>query len=155
MQTNDVLRRLRYALDSTEHQMAKLMNHRGEPVAARHVTNLLRAETHEEMVLCTPLELERYLDGLIIDRRGPPDPTRPPPPSLGNAMTNNDILKKLRIALKFTDVDMLRVLREGGLPMGKAELSALFRKRNHKHYRECGDQLLRNFLRGLAMELRG
>lgn len=154
MQTNDVLRRLRYALDASEHHMAELMNHTGEPVTARHVTSLLRAETHEEMVVCSPVELERFLDGLVIDRRGPPDPTRPRPPSLGDAMTNNDILKKLRIAMKFTDQDVLRVLRVGGLSMGKAELNALFRKRSHKHYRECGDQLLRSFLRGLAKELR-
>ena len=150
MQANDVLRRLRYALDLRDEQMAEMMNHVDVPVTPQHVYRLLLPELHEDAVECSPWELERALDGLILARRGPPDPTRPWPPSVGYGLTNNDILKKLRIAMKFRDQDMLRVLIAGGLPVSAAELSALFRNRGHKHYRECGDQLLRSFLKGLA-----
>ena len=70
-------------------------------------------------------------------------------------MTNNDILKKLRIALDFKDTDMLEVLALTDFIMSKTELSALFRKEGHKNYKECGDQLLRRFLDGLIIKNRG
>ncbi|NOY27293.1 MAG: DUF1456 family protein [Oligoflexia bacterium] len=155
MQTNDVLRRLRYALDLSDHQLAKMISHRGEAVAPPHVTRLLWPEAHPEMVECSFDELERALDGLIIARRGPPDPSRPRPPLLGRALSNNQVLKKLRIALEFKEQDMLQILAEGGLPISGSELGALFRKPAHKHYRECGDQLLRAFFKGLTLRMRG
>jgi len=151
MQANDVLRRLRYALNLRDEQVAEMMNQVGGHVTPWHVTCLLLPEDHEDAVECSLAELERVLDGLIIARRGPPDPSRPPRPPVGNALTNNDILKKCRIALTLKDSDIQRILSAGGLPMRAPELNALFRNPGHKHYRVCGDQLLRNFLRGLAM----
>ena len=70
-------------------------------------------------------------------------------------MTNNDILKKLRIALSFRDTDILEVLKLADFNMTKSELSAIFRKEDHPNYKECGDQLLRNFLNGLIIKKRG
>jgi uncharacterized protein YehS (DUF1456 family) len=63
-------------------------------------------------------------------------------------------LKLLRIAFTLRDDDLAAILRAGGLPMGKSEISALFRNDDHPNYRACGDQVLRNFLRGLAMRER-
>ena len=70
-------------------------------------------------------------------------------------MTNNDILKKLRIALSYRDTDILEVLKLADFHMTKSELSAIFRKEDHPNYKECGDQLLRNFLNGLIIKKRG
>ena len=70
-------------------------------------------------------------------------------------MTNNDILKKLRIALKLRDEDIIEILMLAGFTVSKAELSALFRNEDHPNYKECGDQLLRNFLNGLIIYKRG
>ena len=70
-------------------------------------------------------------------------------------MTNNDILKKLRVALSFRDTDILEVLKLADFQMTKSELSAIFRKEDHPNYKECGDQLLRNFLNGLIIKKRG
>ena len=70
-------------------------------------------------------------------------------------MTNNDILKKLRIALSYRDTDILEILKLADFYMTKSELSAIFRKEDHPNYKECGDQLLRNFLNGLIMKKRG
>jgi uncharacterized protein YehS (DUF1456 family) len=69
-------------------------------------------------------------------------------------LTNNTKLKKLRIALNLHEEAMLAILEAGGHPMSRGELTALFRKPQHKHYRECGDQVLRKFLKGLTMRLR-
>lgn len=154
MQTNDILRRLRYALDLGDADMAEMMNHWDEPVTAEHVTNLLRAEGHDLQARCSSRELERLLDGLILARRGPRDPANPTAVAPSVGMNNNVVLKKLRIALAFKEADMLGCLEEGGLPVTASELTALFRKPDHKHYREAGDQLLRNFLKGLGMRFR-
>ena len=100
-------------------------------------------------------ELSAFLDGLIVHKRGKRELApgqEPPPPIL--AKTNNMVLRKLRIAFDLKEADMLALLELGGFRLSKAELSALFRKEGHKHYRECGDQVLRYFVGGLTAKLR-
>lgn len=70
-------------------------------------------------------------------------------------MTNNDILKTLRVALKLKDDDIIHILSLKGFKITKSELGAIFRKEGHPKYMEAGDQLLRNFLNGLVIHLRG
>ncbi len=70
-------------------------------------------------------------------------------------MTNNDILKKLRVALRLRDDDIVKILTLVDFKVTTTELSAIFRKEDHPNYKECGDQLLRNFLNGLIIHLRG
>ncbi len=71
------------------------------------------------------------------------------------ALTNNDILKKLRVALKLRDDEIVEILKLNDFQISKSELGAFFRKEDHPNYMECGDQLLRNFLDGLIIHLRG
>lgn len=70
-------------------------------------------------------------------------------------MSNNDILKKLRVALKLRDTDIIDILKLADFDITKAQLSALFRKEDHKNFIECKDQLLRRFLNGLIIKNRG
>ncbi|QRM89663.1 DUF1456 family protein [Lacinutrix sp. WUR7] len=70
-------------------------------------------------------------------------------------MTNNDIFKKLRVAHKLRDEDIIKILALVDFRIGKSELNAFFRKEDHPKYMECGDQILRNFLNGLVIHLRG
>jgi len=70
-------------------------------------------------------------------------------------MTNNDIFKKLRVALKFRDDEIVDILQLVDFKISKSELGAFFRKEDHPNYMECGDQVLRNFLNGLVLHLRG
>lgn len=70
-------------------------------------------------------------------------------------LTNNDILKKLRVALKLRDEDIIHILSLVDFKISKSELGAIFRKEDHPNYKECGDQLLRNFLNGLVIHMRG
>lgn len=70
-------------------------------------------------------------------------------------MTNNDIFKKLRVALMFRDDQIVEILELVDFRISKTELSAFFRAENHENYVECGDQVLRNFLNGLVIHLRG
>jgi len=69
-------------------------------------------------------------------------------------LTNNAILKKIRIALELKEDDMLAVFRLAGIDMSKSELTALFRRESQKNYKECGDHFLRKFLRGLSLRYR-
>lgn len=70
-------------------------------------------------------------------------------------MTNNDILKKLRVALKLRDEDIIEILKLVDFTVSKSEVNALFRTEEHPNFKECGDQLLRNFLNGLIIYMRG
>ncbi len=86
----------------------------------------------------------------------PPSPTLAQPPRpVEKRVTNNLILKKLRVAFQLKDLDMHAVFEDAGFPLSKPEMTALFRQPGHKHYRACGDQILRNFLKGLTLHLRG
>ncbi len=70
-------------------------------------------------------------------------------------MTNNDIFKKLRVAHQLRDDDILKILELVDFRISKSELGAFFRREDHPNYMECGDQILRNFLNGLVLHLRG
>ncbi len=70
-------------------------------------------------------------------------------------MSNNDILKKLRVALHLRDDDIIAILKLVDFKVTKSELGGFFRREDHPNYRECGDQILRNFLNGLVIYMRG
>lgn len=94
-----------------------------------------------------------FLNGLIIFRRGK-DESRPVP-AVDARLTNNIILKKLRVAFELKDTDMADIFQRADFWVSKPEISALFRNPDHKNYRDCGDQLLRYFLKGLTSRIRG
>lgn len=152
MDNNSTLRRIRYALAASDEQMAAFFALKGHKLTPAQVCSLMGKEEESGTVACSDAQLSDFLDGLIIDRRGPPKPGRPI--ARARTLTNNMILKKLRIAMKLHEDDMLNIFVTAEHPLSRGELTALFRNPNHKHYRECGDQLLRNFLKGLALRLR-
>jgi uncharacterized protein YehS (DUF1456 family) len=154
MTNNDVLRGLRYALTLSTAAMAEIFKLSGQTVAQDKIINLLKKEEEEGVVACPDALMEDFLSGLIIYRRGRQEGKPERPPQATAPLTNNSILKKLRIALELQEDDMLAILQQAGNPVSKSELSALFRKAGHKNYKECGDQFLRNFLKGLALRYR-
>lgn len=70
-------------------------------------------------------------------------------------MNNNDVLKKLRVALMLRDDEIVEILKGVDFRISKSEIGAFCRREGHPNYRECGDQVLRNFLNGLVLHLRG
>lgn len=153
MHANDILRRLRFALDLSDTHMLDLFGKGGAEVSRAQFLAYLAPEEDPAFVEMPSTHLGQLLDGLIMERRGPRDPSKPPPPEPKH-LSNNDILRKLRIALSLQQAEMLSVLERGGARVSPSELSALFRKKGHKHYRACGDQFLRKFLVGLTASLR-
>lgn len=155
MINNDVLRAVRYMLDLSDGKVVELIQLADATcqVGRDEVRALLLRDDEAGYVECADPLLARFLDGLIVYRRGR-DQTRPARPP-AERITNNLVLKKLRVAFALKDVDMHETLALAGFPMSKPELSALFRQRDHKNFRPCGDQLLRHFLKGLTLRLRG
>lgn len=155
MITNDVLRSIRYMLDLSDGkvvEIARLVDP-DFPLDKATVQAFLRREDDPEYVACSDAVLAHVLDGLVIHRRGR-NGDQPPRP-VEKRITNNIVLKKLRVAFELKDVDLHEVFAAAGFPLSKPEMSALFRQPGHHNYRPCGDQLLRNFLKGLTLRVRG
>lgn len=155
MITNDVLRSIRYLLDLSDAKLIELAQ-LSDPTFALDkagVQALLLREGEPGFRPCDDRTLALVLDGLILHRRGRDD-SKPPRPT-ESRVSNNLVLKKLRVAFELKDADMHQIFEAAGFPVSKPELSALFRQRDHKNYRPCGDQMLRNFLKGLTLRLRG
>jgi uncharacterized protein YehS (DUF1456 family) len=70
-------------------------------------------------------------------------------------LSNNDILKKLRVALSLQNDDVIEILSLVDFEISKGALGDFFRNENHPGYVEAGDQVLRNFLNGLIIYKRG
>lgn len=109
------------------------------------------SEEKPEFVLCEDEKLARFLNGLIIHKRGAKGEGIPEPESI---LSNNIVLRKLKIALNLQAEELLEMLRLSDVTLSKHELSALFRRPDHKHYRECSDQLLGNVLVGMEQRYR-
>ncbi len=150
MDNNTVLRSLRYALNINDNKMAAVFKEADYEIDASKVNSLLKKEIDEGFTECSDDILLKFLDGLIISKRGPRDPSKP---ALKNEVLNNNlILKKIRIAMEFKEEDMIRTFTNGGYEITKPELSAFFRRRDHKNYKACGDQLMRKFMKGLSVK---
>lgn len=156
MTNNDILRRVRYALDISNIRMLEIFRLAGEEIELATLLDMLKKEDEEGYRECGYQLLEAFLDGLIIQRRGKQQDPDGAHAARGTQMlTNNLILRKLRIALELKDDDMVAMLKLAGVPVSKSELGALFRNQGHKNYKKCGDQFLRNFLKGLTAHTRG
>ncbi|WP_411847703.1 DUF1456 family protein [Roseibacillus persicicus] len=148
MTKNDILRRLRYALQINDGQMAEIIGLTGEKVEAAQMSAWTKGEADEGCEELSDRMLCRFLDGLIIQKRGPlPDGSVAAPLEF---LSNNEVLRKLRIAFEYRDEDMNKVFERVEFVVTKAELSSFFRKEGHRNYRKCPEQVLRKFLQGLS-----
>lgn len=152
MVNNDVLRSVRYMLNVDDAAIAAIIRLAGHPIDGTAVAALLKREDESGYRPCSDEVMAQFLNGLIIFKRGVKADAAPQP--LQVPVTNNMVLKKLRVAFELQDSDMHAILTSVGFDLSKPELSALFRKADHKNFRPCGDQLLRNFLVGLTMRVR-
>lgn len=148
MTNNDILRRLRYALDINDAHVVKIFSHVVERPDPVRVCSWLRKEDHEDFQELPETMLCSFLDGLIIERRGP-HPSGKVPEALG-FLSRNEILKKLRIALSMRDEDMLAVFKLADFVVTKSELGSFYRAEGQRNYRKCPEQVLRKFLVGLG-----
>ena len=148
---NDVLRRLRYAFDFNDSKMMSIFGQADYEVTRAQISDWLKRDDDPDFRECSDTQLAIFLNGLIVDRRGKKEGEQPKPES---RLTNNIIFRKLKIALDLQADEILEILASANVHISKHELSAFFRRPDHKHYRDCKDQILRNFLNGLQLKYR-
>lgn len=171
MQNNDILIRLRYALDTRDKDMVEIFKLGGVEVTRDEMRKILTkskdtyedevdVEESEDQIKCNDEMLESFLNGFITFKRGPQPPRQEQSKSESTSEyskdhINNMLLKKLKVALQLKTEDMLDILDDGGIIVSKGELGAILRKPGHRNYKECGDNFARKFLKGLVARYRG
>ena len=151
MNNNDVLRRIRYAFDFDDSKMMAVFGLGGLEVTRAEISDWLKKDDDPDYQKCSDQQLATFLNGLIVDKRGKKDGPQPEPEK---QLSNNIVFRKLKIALNLQADEVLSLVNQADFRISKHELSAFFRKPGHKHYRECKDQILRNFLKGLQIKYR-
>ncbi|HIJ79934.1 MAG: DUF1456 family protein [Desulfobulbaceae bacterium] len=151
MTNNDIMRSIRYTFDIPDVQMVAIFALADLAVTREQVADWLKKEDEPGYQQCPDPQMAMFLNGLINYRRGKKEGVQPAPEQ---RLTNNIIFRKLKIALNLQAEEILEIMALAELSMSKHELSAFFRKPDHKHYRDCKNQVLRNFLKGLQLKYR-
>ena len=148
---NDILRRIRYTYDLKDSTMVEIFSSADFNASEKQVATWLKKDEDDTFLKLNDTELAAFLNGFINFKRGKRDGQQPKPEE---HLNNNMIFKKLRIALDLKTEDILAILQLVDIHLSNHELSAFFRKPDHKNFRECKDQVLRNFLLGMQRRQR-
>ena len=165
MTNNDLLIRLRYALDIKDTDMVKIFNLGGVDLDKDDVRKILvkrseedkifqDADTADDFKTCNDKMLDGFLNGFVTFKRGPREGSAPAPQPTKKDHPNNLFLKKVKVALSLTTDDLIEIFKLADADVSKSELSAIFRKPDHRHYRQCLDRDIRRFLTGLTAKYR-
>ncbi len=149
MTNNDTLRRLRYALNKNDVAIAQITSKSGRQTTEAEVINWLKFEDEPGFSVLSDINLCSFLDGLIVEKRGPHPSGNVPKPL--DYLSNNEILKKLRIALNLQSEGMLAVFKKAEFDVSNAELGSFFRRADHPKFAKCPEQVLRKFIKGLSI----
>ncbi|MDR1605735.1 MAG: DUF1456 family protein [Streptococcaceae bacterium] len=161
MNNNDILIRLRYTFDIKGADMLHIFELGGLTLTLDDLSEILKKQapdTERDQALSRD-HLERFLNGLIISQRGVKrDKTGKAVPATfdmtSDALINNVTIKKLKIAMTYTTDHLQDFLAQAGKTVSTSELSAILRNKTHRNYKVAGDQILRNLLKGMALEYR-
>lgn len=147
MNTNDILYKIQKALNLSREDILKAYELAGYEMGASRLDSLLKRRFDKGFQLSSYEELGIFLDGLVILKRGPSPKKQNSDEAV--ELTNNLILKKLRIALELKEPETEIIFGLGDVGLSKQELKSLFRKEGHKNSKACSDELLMAFLNGL------
>ncbi len=145
--TNDTLFRIHKALNLTLAQMIKAYTLEEYQIEGSHIQSLMAKQKDQNFILCSYEELGIFLDGLVTLKRGVSPKKEPTQDDV--ELTNNLVLKKLRIALELKESDVEIIFGLADIELSKQQLASLFRKETHKNFKACSDTLLVSFLEGL------
>ena len=153
MLSNDILRSLRYTLKANNNDMVRILALADMESTSAGFDTWMTKEDEEGFVRCPDIILSGFLNGLIYEKRGKDDSA--PELALERRVNNNTVLKKLRIAFSLKTDDIQAIMTQQNVRVSMPEITAMMRSPDHKNYRECGDQFMRYFLRGLTARLHG
>ncbi|RUM69439.1 MAG: DUF1456 domain-containing protein [Sulfurovum sp.] len=145
LRTNEILYRIQKALQLSIDEMLEIYALEKYDMQAQHLESLLKRYRDKDFIPCSYEELGLFLDGLVTLKRGP----SPKPKDVDVTLSNNLILKKLRIALELKEAETEIIFSLADMTLSKQQLSSLFRKETHKNFKACSDELLVAFLEGL------
>ena len=151
MNNNDVLRKIRYTFDYNDDKMMSIFKSVDVEIDRAQISKWLKRDDDDDFEGIYDKSLASFLNGFINLNRGKKEGDQPKPEK---TLNNNLILRKLKIALNLKDTDVLDLLDLADFRFSKSELSALFRKPTHQHFRQCKDQVIRNFLHGMQIKYR-
>ncbi len=151
MTNNEVFQHIRYIFALNSEKISALFQHAKCPQSDEAIENYLRKNGEHKFSRLPSNILASFLDGLIIEHRGKKEGTQA---QLNQAINNNVIFNKVKIALALKADDIINLLATAELTLSKHELSAFFRKPEHKHYRPCHDETLIKFFNGLHLKFR-
>lgn len=151
MTNNDILRRIRYAFDLSDQTISAIFGLAGYQPDREQIAGWLKTTDDPAYQDLTDKDLATFLNGFINFKRGKKEGPQPEPEL---RLNNNIIFRKLKIALNLEAEEILEIMNMADMSMSRHELSAFFRKADHRQYRECKDQILRNFLKGIQLKYR-
>lgn len=151
---NDVLRRLRYALAINDTAAISIFRLVDYDMEMDYLHAVMKKEGEPGYLPCRDKIISLFLDGLIVKNRGKQEGREPRVLDAGERLSNNEILRKIRIAMSYKDDDMIDALKRADFRISKGELSALFRKPDHRNFKPAGDQVVRNLLQGMVKKYR-
>jgi uncharacterized protein YehS (DUF1456 family) len=147
LNTNDILYHIQKALNLSQEEILQSYKLVEYPMDSTRLDALLKRRLDKGFELCSYEELGLFLDGLVLLKRGPS-----PKKQNGDEvveLTNNLILKKLRIAMELKEPETEIIFGLAEVELSKQALKSLFRKEGHKNFKACSDELLMAFLEGL------
>lgn len=153
MRKDDVIKSIRYTLNVGDGEIAEILKLAGYKPTREEIAYIFEEpEEGKDKIDITHEMTAYFLDGLIYYKRGKSDkhPQRP----IQTPVTNNMVMKKLRVAFTLREDDIQNIIKKAGFDISASELNALFRNKSHRNYQPAGDQVLRYFLKGLSMTYR-
>ncbi len=149
MINNDILRRISTIFEFNDEKIMATFALNQCEINAEQLAAFFKEKDDANYQELLDEQLASFLNGLIIDKRGPSDgPAR----QAEQELSNNMIFNKVKIAMSLKAEEVIAILELAGLSLGKYELSAFFRNVNHKHYKVCSDDVLSTFLKGLKIQ---
>jgi len=149
MINNDLLRRISTIFNFNDEKILSVFKLGQCSISAEQLADFFKEKDDSAYQVLADVQLAGFLNGLIIEKRGPKDG---PQHQAEESLSNNIIFNKLKIALALKADEVIAILELAELSLGKYELSAFFRNVNNKHYRDCSDDVLSTFLKGLKIQ---
>jgi uncharacterized protein YehS (DUF1456 family) len=151
MSNNEVLHHIRYIFSLKNEKISAIFQLASCPQSDEEINNFLRKNGEPAFARIADNILASFLDGLIIECRGAKEGAQA---QLDQPINNNIVFNKVKIALALKAEDIIALLDSAELTLSKHELSAFFRKPDHKHFRVCNDDTLLKFFNGLHLKNR-
>ena len=139
---NIVVRSIAQLLEINSSTLAEIYKLSGYPIDQETVAGFLLEPDETAYIECNATQMLFFLDGLITYRRGKSDSNSAQKAHTNAVLTNNIIIKKLRIAFDLKEDDLIKLMAIADFDITKNEISAIFRKEGHKHYRECSNDFI-------------